>query len=110
MIYSGRIKSNKHGHGTWDLDKDYLSWARKNSEKYTDLNVLLEKREKIKTKTLYLGMNKMIDLDYKVDLILSQVDNINFDIFELNRERQMLMKCLYAQLICLRNIICMRNE
>ena len=86
MIYSGRIKSNKHGLGTGDSDKDYLSWARKNSERYTDSNVLFEKREKIKTKVLYLDMNKMIELDYKVDLILSQVDNINFDIFELNRE------------------------
>jgi hypothetical protein len=86
MIYSGRIKSNKHGLGSGDPDKDYLSWARKNSEKYTDSNVLFEKREKIKKKVLYLDMNKMIELEYKVDLILSQVDNINFDIFELNRE------------------------
>jgi hypothetical protein len=86
MIYSGRVRSNKHGLGAGDSDKDYLSWARKNSEKYTDSNILFEKREKIKTKVLYSGVNKMLDLDYKVDLILSQVDNINFDIFELNRE------------------------
>ena len=86
MIYTGRVKKQKNGFETMDLDQDFLSWARTNSENRTDPRSISEKRNKIKSKVSNLDITKRLSLSSRVDHILSQSQNFDFDILDLSRE------------------------
>jgi hypothetical protein len=89
MIYTGKVVNEKQEIETIDLDKDFLSWARNNSIKQMDLQSLSEKRNKIKTRASNLDITKKLKLSSRVDQILSQVQDFEFDIFDLSKETNM---------------------